>query len=160
MTRSRRSAPERRRAVVAAACAGALGIVLGACAGTSSPHGGSAAHTAAHTDLIDATTRLDLATASLEQVASGDIALQLTTHGAWQPADVAPSDTRGLCVWLRNALAPKPGGRLCVVPDAHATSKLHLRYTLLVCEDVWQVCFNDVKLLNNKLNSLETQQHF
>src|SRR4051812_22937306 len=109
-----RSALESRRAVAGAVCACALAILLGACAGSSpAPRAGSAARTAADTDLIDATTRLDLATASLEQVSSGDIALQLTTHGAWDPADVAPSDTRALCVWLRNALAPKPGGRLC-----------------------------------------------
>jgi hypothetical protein len=132
MSRSRRSELERRRALVAVACACALLIVIGASADPASlSRGGAAARTAAHTDLIDPTTRLDLATASLEQVAGGELALQLTTHGPWDPADVAPSDTRGLCVWLRNVLAPKPGGRLCVVPDAHAKSKLHLRYTLL-----------------------------
>ena len=91
----------------------------------------SAAGSDASPDAIDAGSRLDLATARFEQIATGDVALELTTHGPWEPADVKPSATRALCVWLRNELSPTASGRLCVVPKASAKSGVRLRYTTL-----------------------------
>ncbi|MEY2516709.1 MAG: hypothetical protein QOJ89_4067 [bacterium] len=114
----------RRRRVTFAAAATAV-LLAGASAHTAAQ--GSAA--SEYADPVDAGSRVDLAGARLEQVEGGELALEIDTHAPWDPADVNPSATRALCVWLRNELSPTPGGRLCVVPDARAASGLHLRLT-------------------------------
>ncbi len=123
MTRSRRSAFAAPRAGLVAGAA--IGLLLA----------GAGAHAAAETptraDGVDAGTRLDLAGARFEQVAGSRLALEIVTHGPWEPADVKPSSTRALCVWLRNELSRTPQGRLCLVPDARAGSGVRLRYTTL-----------------------------
>jgi hypothetical protein len=126
MSRSRRSAVRRPRATLAATCAAAL-LLASACAHSASDQTASGAIA----DAPDAGTRLDLAGARLQQIASGELALDISTYGAWEAADVKPSATRALCVWLRNELARTPGSRLCVVADAHAASGMRLRQTLL-----------------------------
>jgi hypothetical protein len=123
MSRSRRSASVAPRAALVASAAAAL---LLAAAGAH-----SAAGMSAHADGRDDGTRVDLADARLEQIADAELELQISTHAPWSPADVKPSATRALCVWLRNELSPTPGGRLCVVPDASAKSGLRLRFTTL-----------------------------
>jgi hypothetical protein len=122
MSRSRRSAVAAPRTALAAGAAVAL--LAGACAY-------SAADPSSHSDGPDAGSRLDLAAARFEQVADSELVLEIGTNGPWDPADVKPSATRALCVWLRHELSPTAGGRLCVVPDARATSGLRLRYTTL-----------------------------
>ena len=109
MRRSRRSAKAAPRAALAATAAVALLLIAGACAQSS-------AEPKQHADAADAGTRLDLAGARFEQVADSELALEISTHAAWDPADVKPSATRALCVWLRNELSRTPQGRLCVVP--------------------------------------------
>ena len=124
MSRSRRRANAAPRAALAATAAVALLLIAGACA-----H--SYAESELHADATDVGTRLDLAGARFEQVADSELALEISTHTAWDPADVRPSATRALCVWLRNELSRTPQGRLCVVPHARARSRVRLRYTTL-----------------------------
>ena len=124
MSRRRRSGCAAPR--VAFAASAALALLLLALGGL---HPSADARTRA--DGVEAGGRLDLAGARLEQVEGGELALDIATHGPWDPADVKPAATRALCVWLRNELAPRPGGRLCVVPDVHAKSGVRLRYTVL-----------------------------
>ncbi|MDX6676442.1 MAG: hypothetical protein QOE31_494, partial [Solirubrobacteraceae bacterium] len=49
---------------------------------------------AEHADAVDAGSRVDLAGARLEQVAGGELELQIDLHGPLDPADVKPSATR------------------------------------------------------------------
>jgi len=111
----------------ASLAAGAL-VLVGACAQWALVRGAGAEPRA---DGPDPGSAVDLAQASFEQVAGGDLQLRIVTHGPWQPADVRPSATRALCVYVRNELSPTPAGRLCVVPDARAKPGVRLRYTTL-----------------------------
>lgn len=85
----------------------------------------------AHFDPVDAGTTLDLYGARFGQTGHSDLTLVIRTHQPWTPADVQPSPTRLLCLWLRSDASPAPEGRLCVAPDAHAKSGIGLRYTAL-----------------------------
>jgi hypothetical protein len=86
---------------------------------------------AGHFDPPEHTTPLDVFGARFAQTSSTDLALRLRTYEPWEPRQVTPTPRSGLCVWLRNDDAPTPGGRLCVVPSARATSGVGLRYTTL-----------------------------
>jgi hypothetical protein len=123
MVRRRRSAAAASRAALAASAVAAA-LLVSACANL----GGE---TSPNADGPDAGSRLDLAEASFAQVADSELALEIATHGAWDPADVKPSPARALCVWVRNELSKTAQGRLCVVPNARAASGLKLRYTTL-----------------------------
>jgi hypothetical protein len=127
MSGRRRNARAGPRVARAASCAIALLLAIQGALAAAGPS--ALARTRA--DGVDAGSRVDLAGARLEQMRNGDLALDLATHGPWVPADVKPAATRALCVWLRNELAPQPGGRLCVVPDPGAKSGVRLRYTVL-----------------------------
>jgi hypothetical protein len=120
MSRIRRSAAAPRAALAASAVAALL--LVSACANSAAGTG---------TDGTDTGSRLDLADASFEQVSDFELAVEIATHGPWDPADVRPGSKRALCVWVRNELSRTPQGRLCVVPNAHAKSRLGLRYTTL-----------------------------
>lgn len=122
MSRSRRSAVAPRVALAASAVAALL---------LASGCGHSAGGRSTHADAPDAGSRLDLADASFEQVADSELALEIATHGPWDPTDVKPGARHALCVWVRNELSRTPQGRLCAVPNARARSGLKLRYTTL-----------------------------
>ena len=126
MGRGRRTARTRR--VTLAAAAGIAALLLAAASARAAP---TTPRADRHADPVDAGSRVDLAGARLEQVEGGELALEIQTHGPWDPVDVTPMATRALCVWLRNELSPTASGRLCVVPDARATSGLRLRHTAL-----------------------------
>jgi hypothetical protein len=85
----------------------------------------------AHFDPVDAGTTLDLYGARFGQTGHSDLTLVIRTHQPWTPAEVMPSPTRLLCLWLRSDASPAPEGRLCVAPDKHARSGVELRYTAL-----------------------------
>jgi hypothetical protein len=74
---------------------------------------------------------LDLYGARFGQTADKSLTLVLRTHQPWEPKDVQPTPTTGLCVFIRSDAAKTPGGRLCVVPDARAKSGVALRYSTL-----------------------------
>ena len=74
---------------------------------------------------------LDLYGARFGQTADKNLTLVLRTHQPWEPKDVQPTPTTGLCVFVRSDAAKAPNGRLCVVPDARAKSGVALRYTTL-----------------------------
>jgi hypothetical protein len=86
---------------------------------------------AAHFDRVDAQTKLDLYGARFGQTGSADLTLIIRTHQPWTPADILPSPSRLLCLWLRSDLSPAPEGRICAAPDDHAKSGIVLRYTAL-----------------------------
>jgi hypothetical protein len=103
------------------------------------PNAGSAAEPVAvasaepdaHYDPVDPQTKLDLYGARFGQTGHSDLTLVIRTHQPWTPADVQPSPTRLLCLWLRSDASPAPEGRLCIVPDQRAKSGVGLRYTAL-----------------------------
>jgi hypothetical protein len=74
---------------------------------------------------------LDLYGARFGQTADKNLTLVLRTHQPWEPADVQPTPTTGLCVFVRSDAAKTPGGRLCVVPEKRAKSGVALRYSTL-----------------------------
>ncbi|MDX6676682.1 MAG: hypothetical protein QOE31_734 [Solirubrobacteraceae bacterium] len=123
-----RRAP-RRLAACFAVLAGLLGGAVAHAAG--GPSAGALAEPPGHFDPPERTSPLDVYGARFGQVASTELTLILRTYEPWEPAQVAPSPVSGLCVWLRNDAASTPGGRVCVVPDARATSGVSLRYTAL-----------------------------
>ncbi|MEY2442457.1 MAG: hypothetical protein QOJ46_1883 [bacterium] len=91
----------------------------------------ASAEPAAHFDRVDPQTKLDLYGARFGQTGHADLTLVIRTHQPWTPADIQPSPTRLLCLWLRSDASPAPEGRLCIVPDARAKSGVGLRYTAL-----------------------------
>jgi hypothetical protein len=82
-------------------------------------------------DRADTGTILDLYGARFRQTRNSNLTIVVRTHQPWKPADVLPSPTRMLCLWLRKDTAKVPDGRLCVAPDATAKTGLVLRYTTL-----------------------------
>ena len=127
-----RPRPATRRLAAAIAAVATAALVAGA--GGSAATGidaAAGADPAGHFDPPERTTPLDVFGARFGQTASADLSLSLRTYEPWEPQQVAPSPQSGLCVWLRNDAASTPGGRLCVVPSARATSGVGLRYTAL-----------------------------
>jgi hypothetical protein len=126
--------PSSRRRSAARATAAVTVLLLLATAGAPSdgdPDARATADPTGHFDPAEGTTPLDVYGARFGQTASTDLTLVLRTYAPWDPAQVAPTDISGLCVWLRNDESPTPGGRLCVVPSGAARSGVALRYTAL-----------------------------
>jgi hypothetical protein len=129
------SASQQRTVAAAAAIAAValLALALGTGAAHAGPEPAAEASTEppAQFDPPEGTTALDVFGARFGQVASTELMLSLRTYEPWEPAQVAPSPTTGLCVWLRNEASPTPGGRICVVPNARMLSGVGLRWTVL-----------------------------
>jgi hypothetical protein len=125
--------PTRVRTAAALVAAAAIVSLLVSASARSAPDLAAVASSLppAHFDRVDAGTPLDLYGARFGQTGHSDLTLVIRTHQPWTPAEVQPSPTRLLCLWLRSDAAPAPEGRLCVAPDAHAKSGVVLRYTAL-----------------------------
>ena len=120
-----------RFATAAVATSAALLLVSTSARSAPEPVAVAAALPGAHFDRVDAGTRLDLYGARFGQTRSADLTLVIRTHQPWTPADVHPSPTRQLCLWLRSDASPTPQGRLCIAGEKHAKSGVVLRYTAL-----------------------------
>lgn len=127
------TASRRARAAVAVLAAGGAGLLLASPGAGSAPEPVAVASVEppAHYDRVDAGSGLDLYGARFGQIASASLSLVIRTHQPWTAADVQPSPTRQLCLWLRRDSSPAPQGRICAIPDERAKSGVALRYTAL-----------------------------
>lgn len=115
------------RALRMTTVAAALLLVCG-CGHSGGTRTGRAAR---YADGADPGSSLDLAGARFDQLSGGELELEIDTRGPWVPADVRPSATHALCVWIRDQPSPTAAGRLCAVPRAGVKSGVRLRYTTL-----------------------------
>jgi len=134
MTTSRRNRPRAPLALVPALMVTIVAALVAVAAGSARPGGTivlAAGDPQAHFDPAEGVVPLDLYGARFGQTADKTLTLVLRTHKPWQPADVQPTPTTGLCVFLRTDGTKAPGGRLCVVPEKRAKSGVALRYSTL-----------------------------